>query len=221
MNQTLIERLDGKIEAKSLLKHPFYRDWTAGKLTLSSLQAYAAQYYQFEVAFPTFLSAIHSRCPVPWVRQVLLSNLWDEEHGGRNHPALWLRFCSGLGLGLDSVQKAQVFPETHGLVNTLRAIVASRPFPEGIAALYAYERQVPAVAARKVEGLREFYGIEDSASLEFFTLHMGLDEEHAASEARAIASHASEPHQELAVLDAADEALDALWRFLDGVYHRC
>ena len=221
MNERLMNLLEAKIETKSLLKHPFYKDWTAGKLTISSLQEYAAQYYQFEAAFPTFLSAIHSRCPVPWVRQSLLDNLWDEEHGDRNHPALWLQFCKGLGLSADSVEKAHVFPETDGLVSTFRSIATSRPFPESIAAIYTYEQQVPKVAVQKIEGLKKFYGIEDSESLEFLSLHMGLDKEHAAAEARAISTSVSDAQQESAVLNAADQALDALWLFLDGVYQRC
>ncbi len=221
MNERLMNMLEDRIESKSLLKHPFYKDWTAGKLTLGSLQEYAAQYYQFEGAFPTFLSAIHSRCPVPWVRQAILDNLWDEEHGDRNHPALWLQFCKGLGLSASSVENAQAFPETRSLVSTFRTITTCRPYPESIAALYTYERQIPAVSIQKIEGLKKFYGIEDSQSLEFFTLHMGLDEEHAAAEARVISTYVASSQQKRAVLEAAEEALDALWLFLDGVYRRC
>ena len=57
----IIAQLDEAIEAKSLLKHPFYQAWSEGRLPIPMLQGYAAQYYHNELAFPTYLSAIHSR----------------------------------------------------------------------------------------------------------------------------------------------------------------
>ena len=50
-------RIEAAITEKSLLKHPFYQAWNAGGLPLDALRQYAAQYYRFELAFPTFLSA--------------------------------------------------------------------------------------------------------------------------------------------------------------------
>ena len=79
-------RLKAILEQKSMLKHPFYAEWTQGKLPMEKLQEYARQYYHFEASFPRFLSAIHTRTESPSVRQSLLDNLWDEEHGDRNHP---------------------------------------------------------------------------------------------------------------------------------------
>src|SRR5207302_441240 len=82
-----------------LLTHPFYTKWVAGTLPRECLQEYARQYHAFESSFPTFLSAIHSRTEDRGVRQALLENLWDEEHGEANHRELWLRFAEGVGGG--------------------------------------------------------------------------------------------------------------------------
>ena len=221
MRKSLIDRLDASIAAKSLLDHPFYQDWSAGKLTLEDLRHYAVQYYHFESNFPTMLSAIHSHCPVPQVRQDILDNLWDEEHGPRNHPALWLQFCQALGLPRETVLEGKVYPETHALVDTLSSIASSRPFTQGLAAIYAYERQVPAIAEKKLEGLASFYGIQEPEEVEFFTLHMGLDVDHAEAEAKAISQHVQTSKQEEEVESALADSLEALWRFLDGVYTRC
>ena len=46
----------------SMLKHPFYVAWTEGKLSKAVLAAYAKQYYAHVRAFPTYVSAVHSRC---------------------------------------------------------------------------------------------------------------------------------------------------------------
>jgi pyrroloquinoline-quinone synthase len=96
--QTFAETLDAIIDQRSLLKHPFYQAWTAGTLPLEALREYAKQYFHFEAAFPTFLSAVHARMEPGAARQAVLQNLWDAEHGERNHLALWLQFCESLGL---------------------------------------------------------------------------------------------------------------------------
>ena len=51
-NTQLLEKIDAAIAEKNLLKHPFYQDWQAGKLSRESLQLYAAQYYRHVDAFP-------------------------------------------------------------------------------------------------------------------------------------------------------------------------
>ena len=45
-NTELLAKIDAAIAEKSLLKHPFYQDWQAGKLSRKALQLYAAQYYK-------------------------------------------------------------------------------------------------------------------------------------------------------------------------------
>ena len=69
------ETLDAIVEERSLLKHPFYQAWNAGTLPLESLREYARQYFHFEAAFPTFLSAVHARMQPGAARQAVLQNL--------------------------------------------------------------------------------------------------------------------------------------------------
>ena len=133
MTEQFTETVDAIIDERSLLKHPFYQAWTAGTLPLDTLREYAKQYFHFEAAFPTFLSAMHARCEPGATRQALLENLWDEEHGADNHLALWLRFCDGLGLdaddvGLDSVRGGDggEIDTVWGPVELLEAVVVQR-----------------------------------------------------------------------------------------------
>ena len=216
MNQELINRLSSRVSAKSLLDHPFYQDWKDGKLTIEDLQLYAGQYYHFEANFPRFLSAIHSRCPEPRVRQSILSNLWDEEYGESNHRAMWLGFCAGLGLTSEQVEQARIQPKTQALLDTYSGICSTRSFQEGLAAIYAYEVQVPQVAAEKLAGLRDRYDITEGHALAFFQVHQELDEEHSRLEAEAISAH-TDVDAETKVESALQAGLDAWWGFLDGV----
>ena len=60
---TTSARIDREVEARAMLKHPFYRAWTEGRLSLDVLRAYARQYFHLVEAFPRAVSAVHSFCP--------------------------------------------------------------------------------------------------------------------------------------------------------------
>jgi len=217
----LLDRIDALIAERHLLKHPFYADWRAGMLPREALQDYAAQYYAFESSFPRFLSMLHTRTERPEVRQSLLENLWDEEHGEANHAELWLRFGEGIGADRAAVRGATRHEATKGLVETYRELVSEAPLAAGVAAVYAYEAQVPEVAAEKMNGLRERYGVEDTRTLSFFAVHSTLDVEHAAAEREMIRALAPTPADEDAAIEATGRALDAWWAFLDDVRAHC
>src|SRR4029079_8795865 len=188
-----------------------------GELTREELQEYARQYYAFESTFPRLLSALHTRSDRPDVRQSLLDNLWDEEHGEVNHAEMWLRFGEGIGVERSSVRSAAHNNGTLALLDPYWSAVSDGPIAAGIAALYAYEGQVPEVATEKIRGLVEQYGVDDPRTLAFFTVHSTLDVEHSGAERSMIADLAPTAADEEAVLAATSKALAAWWGFLDAV----
>src|SRR5579871_4454197 len=98
MAQThLLARLDEAIAEKNLLKHPFYQDWQAGKLSREALQLYASQYYRHVEAFPKHLRVLAARTEGP-IREVVLENLAEEENPSAPHPKLWRDFAGSLGV---------------------------------------------------------------------------------------------------------------------------
>ena len=213
----LLEQIDALIAERHLLKHPFYTKWRAGELPREALQEYARQYYAFESTFPRLLSALHTRSDRPEIRKSLLDNLWDEEHGEVNHAEMWLRFGEGIGVERASVKGAAPNAGTRGLMSSYWSSVLDGPIAAGIAALYAYEGQVPEVAAEKIRGLVEHYGVDDPRTLGFFTVHSTLDVEHSGAERSMIADLAPTKADEEAVLASTRAALDAWWGFLDAV----
>lgn len=212
----IIETIDGIIEEKSLLKHPFYQAWNAGTLSVETLREYARQYFHFEAAFPRFLSSIHANCDSAEARHAILNNLWDEEHGDDNHLALWLRFCEGLGLSEAEVRSSVPNAETRELVDGFRAACAGDAVT-GIATIYSYESQAPEVARQKIAGLQAFYGMEEPRTISFFAVHAGLDVEHSEAE-RQILRAAQSDAERTSIEAAVRDATDRLWRFLDGAY---
>lgn len=214
MTEQLEQRIRKVLAQRSLLAHPFYREWTSGTLPLDRLQEYARQYYHFELAFPRFLSAIHTRTESPRVRQLLLDNLWDEEHGDRNHPALWLEFAKALGLDREDVVTSTPNRETTALVEHFATVSGEAPIGEALATLFAYEGQVPAIAWQKIKGLSDFYGFTPD-QFEFFSVHLVADISHASAEMEAIREMAQDDDS---VVAATEQACDRLLAFLDGCY---
>jgi pyrroloquinoline-quinone synthase len=220
------EQVDSIVAERHLLRHPFYVAWSKGELSRDQLRQYAGQYLHHVLAEPTYLSAVHSNTPHftsdgksdLGPRQTILQNLVDEELGPRNHPALWKRFAQALELSEDDLAAAAALPATRRLIETFTQLCRNRPYYAGLAALHAFESQVPAIAAVKIEGLRRFYGFSDAADFEFFTVHQTADVAHSAAEWRLIDRAADTPEKRAEVLAATQQACDALWSFLDGVY---
>jgi len=212
-----VAALDALARDMSLLKHPFYRQWTAGELSLERLRNYAVQYYRQVAAFPRYLSAMHSRCEDLATRQALLENLIDEERGGENHPELWLRFAAALGLAREELLAAEPLPATNMLVATFTRLTRAAPLPSGLAAIYVYESQVAEVAAVKIEGLQRFYGIADEDGVKFFAVHREADLHHARAIARLIERHGGSAQDHRMMLEAGRAALKAVWNMLDCV----
>jgi pyrroloquinoline-quinone synthase len=214
-----LEQIDNDIAAKHLLKHPFYLAWTRGELSTEALADYAQQYYQHVAAFPTYLSAVHAKCDDQATRKDLLNNLIDEEAGSPNHPELWLKFAEGLGISESDVRRSETWSETKNLIDTFRSVCRDGWTAEGLAALYAYESQIPAICESKIDGLKKHYGFNNPEHYHYFTIHLEADREHSAAERKMLDAYIDTRNFE-SVRASVNRVLDALWEMLSGVCRR-
>jgi pyrroloquinoline-quinone synthase len=214
---SFIERLDAAVRSNAMLSHPFYQMWSEGKLDRAILAEYAKQYYAHVRAFPTYVSATHANCDDITVRRMLLENLMEEERGDENHPELWMRFAEGLGVAREDVRAAELLDHTKESVARFKAITRRDDHIEGVAALYAYESQIPEVSRTKREGLKAFYGMDDERAVSFFRVHEQADIIHQTVEREVLAATCVTPEQQERAIAAAEQASKALWHFLDGV----
>lgn len=219
MKNNTIAAIQSQIAERSLLTHPFYQAWQRGELSREALADYASQYYFHVNAFPRYLSALHSHTLQAATRSALLQNLVDEEAGKPNHPELWLQFAEGVGVSRMSVQSASAEPETMSLVETFMDICRNSSVSAGLAALYSYESQIPAIAETKIDGLQRFYGVSQESALAYFRVHQEADVAHSAAELALLNCHLSDADAGDAQA-AAQRALDALWELLSGVCAR-
>ena len=218
--QTFLAALEERIARYDLLCHPYYKAWTAGKLTRDDLREYAADYWHHVAAFPAYLSALHSRLNDGETRRAVLRNLCEEEIDGRPHSELWLDFAEGMGADRAEVRSRQPLPEITELIAEFRRVAREGSTAEALAAFYAYESQVPRIAKTKADGLAQRYNA-DAKTRGYFELHQFADVEHAHVWHELLSAEvAANPEQAQAALDAAENAAQSLWHALDGMEAR-
>ena len=164
----LIQRIDGVIEEGSLLKHPFYRMWSEGRLTRSMLAGYSKEYYQLVKAVPLYMESILSVAPKS---DELESNMREEYE----HIPLWEDFAAGLGVPRSELVSYEGLEKTKSAVSSLHTLMDG--YYTGAAAMYSLEKEIPEISRTKLEGLREFYGMDEDT--EYFVQHMDADVRHA------------------------------------------
>ncbi len=215
---THVDRIDQIVTERHLLGSAFYRAWSRGDLGTAALQSYARQYYKHVAAFPTYLSAVHSRAEDLATRKIVLENLIEEEAGSPNHPELWLEFAEGVGAKKEDAIAEEAWPETKALVDAFRSACESSTV-EGLAALYAYESQIPAVCVSKIEGLVAHYGVKNAEVYRYFTDHLEADQDHAATGRAWLEAHLTDENASRANR-AVEKILAALHTMLDAVCTR-
>ena len=210
-------KIDAEMARYDLLQHPFYKAWSAGELTTEDLKFYAAQYYNQVSAFPTYLTSLHARLPEGATRRNVLSNAFDEECAECAHSDLWLRFLEGMGGDAADCSPNAAIPEVGELVKTFRSLAEHAPVASVFGALFAYESQVPKIAAEKLAGLKRHYGADDR-TCGYFILHRVADIRHS-NVWREIINELLEKDELHAeeVLAGVSRAARALWSALDGI----
>jgi pyrroloquinoline-quinone synthase len=214
--QEFFAELDARIAKYDLLCHPFYKAWSAGELTREDLSAYGREYFRHVEAFPSYLDDFTSRAEAAPMRRAVMANR-DEEvgaDGSRSHAELWLDFVEGMG---GERRASHDVTEIDALTQSFQSVAREGAPEEALAAFYAYESQVPRVAAEKARGLKEMYGADETACA-YFTLHTTADLYHSRVWRNQLAKIVeSNPSATGRALSAGQNAAKALWKALDGI----
>lgn len=212
--------LDRRIAQYDLLCHPFYQAWNEGKLTREDLREYATAYFKHVEAFPEYLDLLRRRLPEGETRQAVTQNLQDEQGidspDGRPHHELWLDFAEGMGADRAQITQTETAAGMHATVQHFRRVAASSAPAQSLAAFYAYESQVPRVAAAKEKGLKELYGA-DNTTCAYFSLHKTADIHHAQVWRDLLERELNTGVDPEAMLQSAEDAAHVLWAALDSI----
>ena len=200
----LIQRIDDIIEAGSLLKHPFYRMWSEGRLTRPMLAGYSKEYYQLVKAVPLYMESILLVAPQS---DELESNMREEYE----HIPLWEDFAAGLGVPRGDLASYGGLEKTRSAVSSLHGLMDG--YRAGAAAMYSLEKEIPEISRTKLEGLREFYGMDEHT--EYFVQHMEADVRHAGDWRRILETPGSDDEE---LVRTAQESVLAQNLILDACY---
>ena len=213
MKNLLIERIDYEIEKHSLLKHVFYQMWSEGKLTINHLQGYSKEYFQLVKVVPKFVENIFNVIEDPSLKRAVGQNLKEESE----HIEPWIMFSTAMGVQRNDLASYKGENETNMAVSTLSQLT-ERSLEEAVAAMYAYEKELPKISKSKIDGLKKFYGVQSNEATKYLEIHEEVDLRH--SEVwKNILKTIPEEKQERA-LNAAVSSLEAQNKLLDSVHKK-
>ena len=213
MKNLLIERIDYEIEKHSLLKHVFYQMWSEGKLTINHLQGYSKEYFQLVKVVPKFVENIFNVIADPSLKRGVGQNLKEESE----HIEPWIMFSTAMGVQRNDLASYKGENETNMAVSTLSQLT-ERSLEEAVAAMYAYEKELPKISKSKIDGLKKFYGVQSNEATKYLEIHEEVDLRH--SEVwKNILKTIPEEKQECA-LNAAISSLEAQNKLLDSVHKK-
>lgn len=169
----IVQRIDSEIEKRSLLKHPFYQMWSQGKLTIDHLKGYSKEYFQLVKAVPSMVEGIAAAGDIS-IRENISNNAKEEAE----HVEPWTRFANSLGVSQSELTGYEADPATIAAVAEMQR-VANSSFEEGVAAMYAYEAELPKISRSKMDGLKQFYDVNSRDATKYFEIHEEADVRHA------------------------------------------
>ncbi|MEP0826720.1 MAG: iron-containing redox enzyme family protein [Nitrososphaera sp.] len=207
----IVQKIDSEIEKRSLLKHSFYQMWSEGKLTIDHLRGYSKEYFQLVKAVPSFVEGIASLTDNN--NPDITVNAKEEAE----HIEPWIRFAKALGVSRNELVDYDGTPKTNAAVAKMMALSRSS-FEEAVAAMYAYEMELPKISRSKIDGLKKFYGMSSEDATKYFEIHEEVDVRHA-QVWREILQKIPSDRQE-AAFAAAVESLNAQHMLLDSVQEK-
>lgn len=209
----IVQRIESEIQNLSLLKHPFYNMWSEGKLTIDHLQGYSKEYFQLVKEVPNFVERIAKRTNNSTNNDVITHNAYEEAQ----HVELWVRFATALGLSRNDLLNHDGSEKTNAAVAKLMAL-ANLSFEEAVAAMYAYEMELPKISRSKIDGLKKFYGMNTEDAMKYFEIHEEADVRHAQVWREILEK--IPVYKQQAALNAAIESLKAQNMLLDSVIEK-
>jgi pyrroloquinoline-quinone synthase len=184
--------------------------WSEGKLTINHLQGYSKEYFQLVKVVPKFVENIFNVITDPSLKRAVGQNLKEESE----HIEPWIMFSTAMGIQRNDLASYKGENETNMAVSTLSQLT-ERSLEEAVAAMYAYEKELPKISRSKIDGLKKFYGVQSNEATKYLEIHEEVDLRH--SEVwKNILKTIPEEKQECA-LNAAISSLEAQNKLLDSV----
>lgn len=204
--------------SSAVLSHKAIEKLSSGNLSLNQLKVVFTEYRPYCDVFPRLLSAVAANTPDDITRFTLIDNLYDEHGNGditKSHRTLYDRFLASLGVPADSEPQAAVTTERY--VSNCLEFCKDSHYLCGLGFLGpGTESFTNAEYSSIYKGLRQVKGAVD-LDLEFWEVHIDVDEDHAAECIQAISACCHTEKDVERVLEGAMFAIEAERAFWDGI----
>lgn len=214
------------VRAKHSKDNPLIGMIERGELDRQALKGFVGQFYLFfPKPFPKPIAAMLGRCPEdPVLERMWIENVVEEGtgelSGTESHRGLFVRFAVACGYASkEELDQVLPLPETEAFLDWRELLMYQRSWLELYAAQgFCLEGTASERMTRIVNGLTQHYGFDrDSDEIRYWTLHMGVDEEHMLVGPEAVRKYAVTDIQQEQVRRAVAKTLDQFWLAFDGI----
>ena len=220
-----VKEIAAMVRNKHSKNHPVVEMIERGQLDRAALKGFVGQFYLFfPKPFPKPIAAMLARCPEdPELEKMWIENVVEEGTGEitgtDSHKGLFIRFAGACGLTREALDSVKPLPETEAFLDWRELLMYQRSWLELYAAQgFCLEGTAGERMARIVNGLTQHYGFErNSDDIRYWTLHMGVDEEHMKVGPLAVERYAVTDIQQNQVREAVQKTLNQFWLAWDGI----
>jgi pyrroloquinoline-quinone synthase len=225
-----IKSLEAEILAHEAVNHPFLARFASEPLTVEQVKAFGLQHYQLVKVFTTYMTNLLPKIPDPDAAE-LFRHVFDDEFGAvsgrdasvgqatifRSHVHLYRDFLATMGVRDEEWGRTRPLPETDAYIRGHLALTRDEDFRVGLGAVGpGHEFSIPTMFKSLIAGIRRNTSLTEQ-QIEYFTLHVEEDVEHAEVFNQLIARHADSEEGRTMIRTGAMKSL--AWRslFWDGL----
>ncbi len=215
-----IRVLEDEILQHDAVQHPFLKRFASEPLTLAQIQTFGLQHYQLVKIFVNYMTNLLPRIPDPEAA-ALFRVVFDDEFGQhtifRSHPALYRNFLRSLGFDDGAWGRVAALPVVSAFVEGHMRLTRDEDFLVGLGAVGpGHEFSIPTMFGYLVSGLQRNTQLTDE-QVEYFTLHIVEDKEHAVVFNKLIVRHTQDEAAQSRIRDGAMRSLALRKTFWDGL----
>jgi pyrroloquinoline-quinone synthase len=225
-----IRELEREIMAYEAVRHPFLARCASEPLTIEQIRAFGLQHYQLVKVFTTYMTNVLPKIP-DRDAATLFRHVFDDEFGAvsgrdasvgqatifRSHVHLYRDFLSALGVQEEEWGRVKPLAETEAYIKGHLALTRDADFRVGLGAVGpGHEFSIPTMFQSLVAGIRRNTDLSDK-QIEYFTLHIEEDVEHAQVFNALIARHAGTDEGRSLIREGAMRSLKWRTLFWDGL----
>ena len=218
---TFIHALEEEILNHEAVHHPFLKRFASEKLSLEQIQIFGLQHYQLVKVFVNYMTNLLPKIPDRDAAD-LFRSVFDDEFGQhtifRSHPALYRNFLKGLGLSDEAWGRVGLLPEVSAFIEGHMGLTRGKDFLFALGAIGpGHEFSIPTMFSYLIKGFSHNTDLTEE-QIEYFTLHIIEDKEHAVVFNKLISRHVETEEGQKRLRDGAMRSLSLRKTFWDGLH---